>query len=150
MMKLFFVFAIMLLFSCGKSADKHAELLLNKIKSEYNGGKYEEALRDIDSLRQKYPKAIAARKEALKIHQDSELKLSQKEIAALDTALIRLNSEYEKLKNAAEVHKLKGCATREELAQVLKTRMLRDSLQVRFDVLVAKIKYINKRKKETI
>ena len=47
-----------------------------------------------------------------------------------------------------EKHKQQLCATADELTLLTKTRVRRDSLQTRFDVLCAKIRYIHKKQKE--
>lgn len=134
---------------CGCNGEgKKAEELLGAIRTEYETGKYDDALAHIDSLRKKFPEAIEARKEALKIYQDAELKKAQTHLASLDTTLQRLRGEYDKLKTEVEQHKQQGVATAEELTRLTLRRLKLDSLQTRFDVEVAKIKYIHKRQAE--
>jgi len=135
--------------SCGQNREtKLAEKLLEKAGTEWRNRQYDNALLTIDSLRKAYPNAIEARKKALKMYQDIALEQAQADLAATDTMLQRANKEYETMKMAAEQAKAQLKATPEQLQQLTLKRMERDSLQVRFDVQCAKIKYIHKRQKE--
>jgi len=135
--------------SCGQNREtKLAETLLEKAETEWRNRQYDNALLTIDSLRKAYPNAIEARKKALKMYQDIALEQAQADLAATDTMLQRANKEYETMKMAAEQAKAQLKATPEQLQQLTLKRMERDSLQVRFDVQCAKIKYIHKRQKE--
>lgn len=135
--------------SCGQNSEtKLAEKLLEKAETEWRNRQYDNALLTIDSLRKAYPNAIEARKKALKMYQDIALEQAQADLAATDTMLQRANKEYETMKMAAEQAKAQLKATPEQLQQLTLKRMERDSLQVRFDVQCAKIKYIHKRQKE--
>jgi len=55
---------------------------------------------------------------------------------------------YKYLRNKAETDKNRGVATREQLTEVITTRIKRDSLQVKFDLLCGQIRYIHKKQKE--
>ena len=59
-----------------------------------------------------------------------------------------MNRKYNKMKHEAQVAHDAGTATAEQLREVTRTRMHRDSLKTRFDMLCAKIKYIRKRQSE--
>ena len=96
----------------------------------------------------KMQEEIQTRKERLQHHQDSALQASQQEVQRLDEELQRVNRQYEQMKRQAEQAHAAGTATYEQLSNVTKMRMHRDSLQTQFDVLCAKIKYIHKRPKE--
>ena len=93
-------------------------------------------------------KEIETRREALKHKQGTELKKSQEELAVVDSTLQAVKYEYEQLKQKVEKDKQELRATAEELTLLTKTRVRRDSLQTRFDVLCAKIRYIHKKQKE--
>ena len=93
-------------------------------------------------------KEIETRREALKQKQETELKKSQEELAIVDSTLEAVKREYEVMKVEVEKHKQQLCATADELTLLTKTRVRRDSLQTRFDVLCAKIRYIHKKQKE--
>jgi hypothetical protein len=91
---------------------------------------------------------IEQRKAALRHKQDSTLLASQQELALVDSALEATKAEYERLKAEVEQHKEALQATAEELTALTMLRMKRDSLQVQWDVLGAKIKYIRKKQEE--
>ena len=59
-----------------------------------------------------------------------------------------VKNDYETLKLKVEKDKQELRATPEELTMLTKTRVRRDSLQTRFEVLCAKIRYIHKKQKE--
>ena len=92
---------------------------------------------------------IEQRRAALKHKQDSTLLASQQELAVVDSALEATKVEYERLKAEVEQHKEALQATAEELTALTMLRMKRDSLQVQWDVLGAKIKYIRKKMEES-
>ena len=133
---------------CGENKDKEAEALLQQAGTAFQQGEYDRALRTIDSLRRTFPNAIAARKQALVLQQDVELKRSQEELAGIDTVLLRVKREYEAMKVTVEQHKAELKATPDELTLLTKTRVLRDSLQTRYEALGKKIQYIHQKQKE--
>lgn len=92
---------------------------------------------------------IEARKAALKHKQDSTLNASQQELAVVDSALEAVKAEYEQKRKEVEAHKAALQATPEELTELTLLRVQRDSLQVKWDVLGAKIRYIRQKQKET-
>ena len=122
--------------------------MLTKANTQFEQGQYDRALITIDSLRKVYPSAIETRKQALRLQQDIELKRSQEELALVDSALQAVKHDYEYQKQKVEKDKRELRATPEELTMLTKTRVRRDSLQTRFDVLCAKIRYIHKKQKE--
>ena len=121
---------------------------LEEAEAMYNKKQYAEALLVLDSLRYIYPTAIHARHEALKLQQDIALKQAQQELALVDSALQAVNANYTYLQGKVEREKADLCVTPQALELLTRTRIKRDSLQTQFDVLCAKIKYINKKKKE--
>lgn len=135
--------------ACGRNDEaKLAESLLEKAETEWKDRQYDKALLTIDSLRKTYPNAIDARKKALKMHQDISLEQAQADLASTDSLLQRVKNEYDTMKATVELAKKDLKATPEQLQRLTLKRMERDSLQVRFDVQCAKIKYIHKRQKE--
>lgn len=141
------VLLMVLLGSC-KEKNPEAKQLLSEIKSDYQAGRYQQALFGIDSLRHAYPNAIEERKEALKIHQDASLKMAQENLARVDSALQLKQREYAPLEPQVKAHRSAGNATASELQHFNELRADRDSLQTVFNVECAKIKYIHKRQKE--
>jgi hypothetical protein len=91
---------------------------------------------------------IDQRKAALKHKQDSTLLATQQELAVVDSTLEAVKAEYEQMKVMVEEHKAALKATEEELTALTLLRIRRDSLQVQWDVLGAKIKYIRVKMKE--
>ena len=74
---LFFTFIVILFCGCTKTEDEKAQTLLAQIDSLYNKGNYSAALDSITQLRERFPKAVEARKHALKVWQDASLKMAQ-------------------------------------------------------------------------
>ena len=91
---------------------------------------------------------IEQRREALKEKQDSSLVAAQKELSEVDSTLEAVKAEYEQRKAEVETHKAALKATEDELTALTMLRMRRDSLQVQWNMLGAKIKYIRKKQKE--
>lgn len=138
-----------LLSGCGENAtQKKAGELLKEAQTQFDNGRYTQALSTIDSLRKNCPEAIEARKAALRLYQEIELKRAQTNVETADKALQQTESEYENMKKTVEDLKKKGTATAEQLTSLTRMRLKRDSLKTVFDVECAKIKYINKKMKE--
>ena len=148
MKKILWILLAVVLTACGDDKQKAAEAMLAKANGQYERGQYDRALITIDSLRKVYPSAIETRKQALRLQQNVELKRSQEELALIDSALQAVKHDYEYQKQKVEKDKRELRATPEELTMLTKTRVRRDSLQTRFDVLCAKIRYIHKKQKE--
>jgi len=91
---------------------------------------------------------IEQRRAALQHRQDSTLAASQAELAWVDSALQAANERYEQLLD--RLHS--GSHTKGELerlgSELTVARLHRDSLQVRFEVLCGKIKYVHRKQKE--
>ena len=138
----------MMLSACSDGQQKAAEQLLARADQLFEQQQYDRALIVIDSLRKAYPTAIDIRRQALRLQQDIELKRSQEELAVLDSTLQAVKRDYEKMKEKVDKDKDELQATAEELTALTKARVRRDSLQTRFDVLCAKIRYIHKKQKE--
>ena len=137
-----------MLVACSDDKQKAAEQMLQKAGQQFEQKQYDRALITIDSLRKVYPGAIETRKQALILQQNIELKRSQEELAVVDSLLQVVKNDYETLKQKVEKDKQELKATPEELTMLTKTRVRRDSLQTRFEVLCAKIRYIHKKQKE--
>lgn len=134
--------------ACRDNKQQQANLMLDRANQLFAEQKYDRALIVIDSLREVYPGAIDTRKRALRLQQDIELKRSQEELAVVDSALQAVKHDYEYQRQKVEKDKQQLRATADELTMLTKTRLRRDSLQTRFDVLCAKIRYIHKKQKE--
>ena len=128
--------------------NRELKALVTEMRESYAEGRDSACLAAIDTLRAKFPKAIAERKEALKLYQEASLRIAQKQLAYVDSALEAEKHIFRTMEKSVAAHKEAGIATAEELTALTRKRMLRDSLQTQFDVLCAKIKYIHKRQKQ--
>ena len=144
---LFFVAALMLA-ACGDNAKQEAQKLLMEAQTHFEQGDLDAARKDIDSLRKTYPTIVEARKGALKLHQEIELKAAQDEMARTDSLLQAANQELEALQAQVDEHKKALKATPEELTRLTRTRMKRDSIRTQFETLGMKIRYIHQKQKE--
>ncbi len=141
--------AALLMAGCGKT-DKEANALLDQARVALDEQRYGDVLATIDTLRNRYPDAIEARKEALALWQQAELLRTQKELAVTDSLLQAVGRAYDEARlrqqQADERDDVEAWKQHNRTANLLKARL--DSLQNRFDVACAKIKYIHKRQKE--
>ena len=133
---------------CAEKQDRELQALVTEMRESYAEGRDSACLAAIDTLRAKFPKAIAERREALKLYQEASLRIAQKQLAYVDSALEAEKHIFQTMEKSVAAHKEAGIATAEELTALTRKRMLRDSLQTQFDVLCAKIKYIHKRQKQ--
>ena len=141
---------VLAVFSCSKSPEEKAMLMLEKARAAFEQDDLQTARAGIDSLRKNYPTVIEARKGALKLHQDIELKAAQDELAETDSLLILANRELEALQQQVDSHKAAMKATATELTQLTRTRMHRDSIRTQYEVQGAKIRFIRQKQKEII
>ncbi|MBR0166526.1 MAG: hypothetical protein IJQ13_06585 [Prevotella sp.] len=138
---------VLMLAACGDNTAKKAEQLLQEARAHFEQGELEAARADIDSLRQTYPNIVEARKGALRLHQEIELKAAQDEMARTDSLLQITNKELDSLQAEVEKHKAALKATPEELTLFTRTRMRRDSIRTQFETLGMKIHYIHEKMK---
>ena len=133
--KVFFLTAVaaVMLLSCGPTESDHAAALVAQIDQLYADGKYQTVLDSITSLRQRYPKEVEARRRVLPIWQDASLRIAQADIARTDSALQSTIAEMEAAKTIRERNFI---------------GIRRDSLQVRYDVLVGTVRVIHRRQQE--
>lgn len=143
-----FMSAFLLSACCGTDKHQEAENLLQQAQSLYEQGQYTEAKDCIISIRKNHPNAIDARKKALELSWDIELKEAQNELAITDSLLQLVQHDYDRQQAKVEKDKANLQATPEELTKLTKTRMKRDSLRTQCEVLGAKIRVIHKKQKE--
>lgn len=147
-MRYLLVILAIMLAACENNSQKAAEDILNSASTLFESEQYDKALHAIDSLRRAHPTAIDIRKKALRLQQTIEIKKAQQELAVVDSMLQAVMHDYRYQQQKVERDKQELCATEEELTLLTKTRVRRDSLQTRFDVLCAKIRYIRKKQKD--
>ena len=138
----------LLVIACGETPQEQAAQLAEKAATCCEEGRLTEARALIDSLRRTYPDIVEARKAALKLHQDVELKIAQQELARTDSMLVLANRELEARQQQVDAHKAALKATAEELTLLTETRMKRDSIRTQYEALGLKIRYIRKKQKE--
>lgn len=133
--KVFFLTAVaaVTLLSCGPTESDNAAELVAQIEQLYADGKYQTVLDSITSLRQRYPKEVEARRRVLPIWQDASLRIAQADIARTDSALQATIAEMAAAKTFRERNFI---------------GIRRDSLQVRYDVLVGTVRVIHRRQQE--
>ena len=133
--KVFFLTAVaaVTLLSCGPTESDNAAALVAQIEQLYADGKYQTVLDSITSLRQRYPKEVEARRRVLPLWQDASLRIAQADIARTDSALQATIAEMEAAKTIRERNFI---------------GIRRDSLQVRYDVLVGTVRVIHRRQQE--
>ena len=133
--KVFFLTAVaaVTLLSCGPTESDNAAALVAQIEQLYADGKYQTVLDSITSLRQRYPKEVEARRRVLPIWQDASLRIAQADIARTDSAL------------QATIAEMEAATTIRERNFI---GIRRDSLQVRYDVLVGTVRVIHRRQQE--
>lgn len=140
--------AVLLLTGCGNNEKEQAGQLIESARAHFEQGALDAARADIDSLRKQFPNVVEARKAALQLHQEIELKAAQDELAATDSLLQIANQELDALQKQVDQHKKALKATPEELTQLTMTRIRRDSIRTQFETLGAKIRYIRQKQKE--
>ena len=144
-----YITAFLLVIACSESPQEQAVQLAQQAATCCEEGRLTEARLLIDSLHRTYPDIVEARKAALKLHQDVELKIAQQELARTDSLLIMASRELEARQQQVDAHKAALKATAEELTLLTKTRMRRDSIRTQYEALGMKIRYIRQKQKET-
>lgn len=142
------IIAALSLVACSAPGDKALASLMDEMRTAYAQGRDTACLVAIDSLRARFPKAVAERREALALHQKAALRIAQTDLARTDTALERAKRDFSYMASRVATLREQGVATASQLTAVTQQRLRRDSLQVRFDVLCAKIRYIHRRQKQ--
>ena len=140
--------AVLFLTGCGNNEKEQASQLIEAARTHFEQGALDVARADIDSLRKQFPNVVEARKAALQLHQEIELKAAQDELAATDSLLQIANRELDALQKQVDQHKKALKATPEELTLLTTTRIRRDSIRTQFETLGAKIRYIRQKQKE--
>ena len=122
----------LLLAGCAKTDDEKAAPLLAKINALYKSGNYRETLDSIVALRERYPKAVESRREALKVWQEASLKMAQDDVAHTDVLLQETTREWQ---DETDLRR----------KNLLKVRV--DSLQARYEAMCGVVKMIRLRQK---
>lgn len=135
--------------ACGDdAAEKKATGMLRQARTQFDNGQYDAALGTIDSLRKQCPDAIEARKTALRLYQEVELKRTQLKVETADKALAVARDKYAEMKKAVDAIRGTSGLTKEKLSSLTRMKLKVDSLQAVFDGECAKIRYIRKKMDE--
>ncbi|MBP7767991.1 MAG: hypothetical protein KA067_02800 [Prevotella sp.] len=133
MKKMLMLMAAACLVACQPSEEEKAAPLMHRIDSLYQQKNYVQTLNAIRLLRDEHPKAVEARKKALKIWQEASLKMTQDDIARTDSALQATIQAFNAETNIGRRNRL---------------GVKRDSLQVRYDALCGTVRVIHRRQAE--
>ena len=129
----FITLATLLLSSCAQSDEDRAKPLLAKIDSLYKSGNYRTPLDSITLLREKFPKAVEARRQALQTWQGASLKMAQEDVARTDVQLQEVSAWLQREKDLMRRNRL---------------LVKRDSLQARYEAMCGVVRMIRMRQKE--
>lgn len=124
-----------LLFGCTESEDEKAQPLLSKIEQLCKQKQYGATLDSIVLLRERFPKAIQARRRSLVLWQEASLGMAQQDVGKTDLLLQATLDSIAKETNLYRANML---------------RVRRDSLQARYDALCGVVRIIRIRQKENI
>ena len=140
-----FALAVLLLTTaCQQKENNEAKKLLQKAQTAYSEERYDEAIATIEQLRHDHPEAIDERRAALTLFQNVSLKQAQADLAHTDSLLQKVNQRHQTLQQ-----QMKQNPYSKELERNLtQARQLRDSLQIRWSALGAKIRLIHKRQED--
>lgn len=141
--------SLLFMTSCGDNMQEKAEYMLHQAQHQCDNGHYDKTLSLIDSLRNKYPKAIETRKKALKLYSEASEKQAQERLDEINVQLDEAEKKFAELDKIVTIHKKQGKATPEELTSLTMARMHRDSVRTMFDTECEKIKYIRKKRQES-
>ncbi|MBR5277156.1 MAG: hypothetical protein IKU35_08495 [Bacteroidaceae bacterium] len=83
--------------SCGESIEEQAARSLQMAQAAFEGGDFQGAKLQLDSIKILYPKAFEARREALKLMREVELAEQQRNVACLDSMLGAKRAELEEM-----------------------------------------------------
>lgn len=124
---------VLMMTACSHTDEEKAAPLLARIDSLYAAGKYRETLDSIVSLRSRYPKAVEARRAALRVWQDASLRMAQDDIARTDNLL------QETTRQLGAEH---------DLGRANWLRVRRDSLEARYQAMCGVVRMIHARQKQ--
>jgi len=147
MKKILFVAALTLA-ACDSHHEKEANDLLNEAQTALEQGDYAEVLALTDSLSRTYPKAFEQRRAALGLKQEASLKQAQQELAIVDSTLETVKRRHDAQHAYVMEHATTLKDSDPEVQELNRLRLQRDSLQVKFETLCGKIKYIHRRSGE--
>ena len=133
MKHLWLLLMIVALGSCKETEEQMAADLLGEIESLYAKGRYGATLDSITALRERFPMAIEERRQALRIWQDTSLKMAQTDVIQTDSALQQTLRLIDRTSDIGQANRL---------------RMRRDSLKARYEAMCGVVRMIHFRQNE--
>lgn len=102
MKRYYYIYALLLslLSACTNNGEKEAEMHLQRAESAFNSRNYNEAKLQIDTIRTLYPKAFNARKAAIKLMQQVDLKEQERSIVYLDSMMLIKQAQFDSIKGS--------------------------------------------------
>lgn len=102
MKRYYYIYALLLslLSACTNNGEKEAEMHLQRAESAFNSRNYNEAKLQIDTIRTLYPKAFDARKAAIKLMQQVDLKEQERSILYLDSMMLIKQAQFDSIKGS--------------------------------------------------
>ena len=102
MKRYYYIYALLLslLSACTNNGEKEAEMHLQRAESAFNSRNYNEAKLQIDTIRTLYPKAFDARKAAIKLMQQVDLKEQERSIVYLDSMMLIKQDQFDSIKGS--------------------------------------------------
>ena len=102
MKRYYYIYALLLslLSACTNNGEKEAEMHLQRAESAFNSRNYNEAKLQIDTIRTLYPKAFDARKAAIKLMQQVDLKEQERSIVYLDSMMLIKQAQFDSIKGS--------------------------------------------------
>ena len=102
MKRYYYIYALLLslLSACTNNGEKEAEIHLQRAESAFNSRNYNEAKLQIDTIRTLYPKAFDARKAAIKLMQQVDLKEQERSIVYLDSMMLIKQAQFDSIKGS--------------------------------------------------
>lgn len=145
---LYAIAALLAAAACSQQPEHQAQALLDEARTALEQNEYQTALALVDSLSRTYPKAFDQRHEALKLKQEAALKQAQQELAAVDSMLEAVKRRHDAQHQYVMEHATTLKDDAPEVLELNRLRLQRDSLQVAFDALCGKIKYIHRKQEQ--
>lgn len=133
MRKIAVIILAALMAACTTPAGQGADTLLGQIDSLYAAKAYQQTLDSIESFRLRFPKNVEGRSHALEVWQKASLDMTRQQVGLTDSALQATGRQLEMARSHYDRNMLS---------------VKRDSLQARYDVLCAQVRYILMKQKE--
>lgn len=126
--------------SC-QSRESKATDLLKSAEYEYMHGRYNSALKAIDSMRTLFPDAVETRRQAIPLQREILLKKAQEAVDSLEQAYAQAEAACAAIEDS--FYHAGASASEALVEEVALRRMQRDSIRIARDAEVAKVRMIH-------